>query len=194
MALSTEKLRILTFPQRIKGDQLDLNAMLLPTQNLLYVQAPFPSQLNPGTTVSLPKFISADLKLEVKAIKGLSTYPFSDAGVLASEGAGVDTLPTALGFPANLPVVYEGLAAQFKLDPNVPATGAGSPWADADGVRKYLPQSYRNAFNFTLPRTDFAKTDDSYHCAIKKTPAPDPTFKQSPDEVTWGRIIAFCLR
>jgi hypothetical protein len=194
MALSTEKLRILTFPQRIKGDQLDLNALLLPTQNLLYVQAPFPSQLNPGTTVSLPKFISADLKLEVKAIKGLSTYPFSDAGVLASEGAGVDTLPTALGFPANLPVVYEGLAAQFKLDPNVPATGAGSPWADADGVRKYLPQSYRNAFNFTLPRTDFAKTDDSYHCAIKKTPAPDPTFKQSPDEVTWGRIIAFCLR
>ena len=23
---------------------------------------------------------------------------------------------------------------------------------------------------------------------------PDPTFKQSTDEVTWGRVIAFCLR
>jgi hypothetical protein len=194
MALSVEKLRILAFPQRINGDQLDLNALLLPTQNLLYVQAPFPGQLNPGTSVNLPKFISADLKLEVRAIKGLSTYPFSDAGVLAGEGVSADPLPTAIKFPPNLPALYEGLAAQFKLDPTVPTAGAGSPWADADGIRKYLPKSYRAAFNFTLPRTDFAKTDDSYHCAIKKTPPPDPTFKQSPDEVTWGRIIAFCLR
>ncbi len=194
--LSNEKLRILTFPQRINGDQLELNALLLPTQRLLNVQAAFPSQLHPGTSVQLPKFITADLKLEVKAIKGLSTYPFSDIGVLAGEGATVDTLPTNLTFPANLPALYEGLASRFKLDRSGTATtaGAGAPWADADGIRKYLPKSYRAAFNFTLPRNDFAKTDDSYHCAIKQSPAPDPAFRQSPDDVTWGRIVAFCLR
>ena len=49
MPLAPEKLRILTFPQRIEGDQLDVNALLLPTQRLLNVTAPFPSQLNPGT-------------------------------------------------------------------------------------------------------------------------------------------------
>src|SRR5262245_32689909 len=139
MALSITKLRILTFPQRINGDQLDLRVLLLPTQNLLYVQAPFPSQLSLGTTVSLPKFINADLKLEVKANKGLSTYPFSDIGVLAGEGASVDTLATAIKFPPNLPLLYEGLAAQFKLDPTVPTVGVGSPWAVDDGIRKYLP-------------------------------------------------------
>jgi hypothetical protein len=192
--LSIEKLRILTFPQRINGDQLEVNALLLPTQKLLYVQASFPSQLNPGATVFLPKLITADLKLQLKAIKGLSTYPFSDPVVLHDEGVTVDPLATTIKFPANLPMLYEGLAAQFKLDKAAPTLGADSPWAAADGIRKYLPISYRTAFNFTLPRTEFAKTDDSYHCAIRKSPPPDPTFKQSGDEVTWGRIIAFCLR
>ena len=31
--------------------------------------------------------------------------------------------------------------------------GAPAPLADADGIRKYLPRSYRTAFNFTTPRT-----------------------------------------
>ena len=169
--LANERLRVLTFPQRIDGDQLEVNALLLPTQRLLYVQAPFPSKLNPGSTASLPKFITADLRLALTAIKGLSTYPFSDPGVLAAEGASADTLATAAAFPANLPALYEGLAAQFTLDPNPPTTGTDAPWADPDGIRKYLPVSYRTAFNFTLPRTDFAMTDDSYHCAIRKSPA-----------------------
>ena len=196
MPLAPEKLRILTFPQRIAGDQLEINALLLPTQNLLNTLAPFPSQLNPGTTVQLPNFIAANLKLELKALKGLSTYPFSDPSVLTAEGVTVETLGTPAAFPSELPALYEGLASQFKLDTSVAGTnkGAGTPWADSDGIRKYLPLSYRTAFNFTLPRTEFAKTDDSYHCAIQKSPSPDPTFKQSSDDVTWGRIIAFCLR
>ncbi|HEX8000564.1 MAG TPA: hypothetical protein VF528_19445 [Pyrinomonadaceae bacterium] len=195
MALSTEKLRILCFPQRIKGDQLELNALLLPTQLLLNVQTSFDSQLNPGNTVMLPKFISANLGLEVKAIKGLSTYPFSSLAALNSEGAMVDTFSTGLSFPDNLPALYEGLAAQFKLvnSGSATTTGAGAPWANSDGLRKYLPKSYRQAFNFTVPRTEFAKTDDSYHCAVKR-PKYDKHFKQSPDEITWGRVIAFCLR
>ena len=61
MPLSIEKLRVLTFPQRIAGRALDLHVLLLPTQRLLNALDPFPSQLNPGTTVELPKFIDADL-------------------------------------------------------------------------------------------------------------------------------------
>ena len=200
MALAKEKLRILTFPQHISGDKLNLNVLLLPTQGLLNLEATFPSQLNPGSTVQLPKFISADLKLELKAIKGLSSYPFSDAAALTDEGATVETQPTGVTFPGNLPALYEGLAAQFTLDTAAkplssnPTSGAPAPRADSDGIRKYLPHSYRGAFNFTTPRTEFAKIDDSYHCAIKRSPPFDPTFKQSPDYITWGRVIAFCLR
>ena len=196
MPLAPEKLRILTFPQHIEGDQLEINGLLLPTQNWLNLTANFPSQLNPGTTVDLPSFITADFTLELKALKGLSTYPFSDPGSLALEGVTVDTLATAAAFPPELPALYEGLAAQFKVTLSGAKTieGAGEPWADSDGIRKYLPKSYRSAFNFTLPRTEFAKVDDSYHCAIQKSPRPDLTFKQSADDITWGRIIAFCLR
>src|SRR5664279_3204978 len=130
MPLAPEKLRILTFPQRIAGDQLEINALLLPTQNLLNTLAPFPSQLKPGTTVQLPNFIAANLKLELKALKGLSTYPFSDLSVLTAEGVTVETLATPAAFPAELPALYEGLAAQFKLDTSVAGTnkGAGTPW------------------------------------------------------------------
>ena len=33
---------------------------------------------HPGTTVDLPNFITADFTLELIALKGLGTYPFSD--------------------------------------------------------------------------------------------------------------------
>ena len=196
MPLSTEKLRVLTFPQRIAGNALDLHALLLPTQGLLNMLDPFPSLLNPGGTVELPKFIKANLALAVDAISGLGSYPFSNPANL-TDGASLQTLPTAVAFPANLPALYEALAAQFDLVDKASAKnteGAPAPLADADGIRKYLPNSYRTAFNFTTPRTEFAKTDDSYHCAIKRSSGKNPAFKQSPDQITWGRVIAFCLR
>ncbi len=197
MPLSPEKLRVLTFPQRIAGRTLDLNALLMPTQRLLNVLDEFPSVLNPGTTVELPKFIDADLGLVVAAISGLGSYPFSNPALLAADGATVQTFPSGAAFPANLRALYEGLSAQFKLvDKSSPRNteGAPAPLADADGIRKYLPNSYRTAFNFTNPRTQFAKTDDSYHCAIKRSSEKNNAFKQSPDEMTWGRVVAFCLR
>lgn len=197
MPLSIEKLRVLTFPQRIAGGTLDLHVLLLPTQRLLNALDPFPSQLNPGTTVELPKFINADLHLAVDAISGLGSYPFSNPALLAADGATLQTLPTGAAFPPNLPALYEGLAAQFKLvdKTSVKNTeGAPAPLADADGIRKYLPRSYRTAFNFTTPRTEFAKTDDSYHCALKRSSEKNNAFKQSKDEITWGRVVAFCLR
>ena len=192
MALLKQKLRILTFPQRIASNDLELNVLVLPTQSLLNDLIPFESQLNPGGVISLPKFIAANLKLQVKTIRGLSTYPFSDELVLNNEGSKSDTFPTNIAFPQNLPLLYEGLASQFEIDPV--GAGVGDPRADSDGIRKYLPLSYRKAFNFTTPRTDFAKTDDSYHCAIKCPPKPDPAFVTSGNKIPWGRVIGFCLR
>ncbi len=34
-------------------------------------------------------------------------------------------------------------------------------------VKKYLPDSYRQSFNFVAPRTPNAVTDDAYHCAVR---------------------------
>jgi hypothetical protein len=195
MPLAPEKLRLLTFPQRIDGDRLDLRILLLPTQRLLYAQDLFPSQLNPGATVSLPRFIKADLALSITTINGLSAYPFSNPAVLASEGATADTVMAGLTFPDGLPALYEGLASQFALDPSPPALirgarGRRAPTATACANICRCP----TATPSTSPRTPFAVTDESYQCAIKRPPPPDPTFKNSSDVITWGRVIAFCLR
>jgi hypothetical protein len=192
MPLAIEKLRILTFPQRIDGARLDLRVLVLPTERLLNTLAPFPSQQHPGTTVQLPSFLSAELALELQAIRGLAGYPFSDPTVLAAHGATLQPFATNAALPPALPALYEGLKSRFSVVTT--GQGAPAPAADVDGIRKYLPESYRTAFNFTTPRTPFAKTDDSYHCAIKRSSKPNPAFQQSGNDVTWGRVIAFCLR
>lgn len=189
--LSVEKLRILTFPQRIDGRDLEVGVLLLPTQGLLNELADFPSQTNPGTNIKLPKFIGGSLSLDLDAIKGVATYPFSDETLLTADGASLDTLPTDAAFPANLPALYEGLAEQFTIKQG---GGVLPPAADADGIRKFLPTSYRTAFNFTNPRTEFAKTDDSYHCAIRRSSTRNKAFPPPSNDVTWGRVLALCLR
>ncbi|HTL07486.1 MAG TPA: hypothetical protein VL307_04480, partial [Chitinophagaceae bacterium] len=193
MALLPQKLRILTFPQRINGNQLELRALVLPTQQLLNITSPFESTLNPGTVVDLPAFIKAPLQLEVKTIKGLSGYPFSETANL-DDDVTVDSFPTTLAFPENIVALYEALYLQFKLPSSTASTIKGAGLPATEGISKYLPHTYRNAFNFTNPRTPYAKTDDSYHCAIKNTTEKNPAFAQSKNDLTWGRVIAFCLR
>jgi len=139
MPLAIEKLRILTFPQRIDGATLDLRVLVLPTERLLNTLAPFPSQQNPGTTVQLPSFLSAELALEVQAIRGLAGYPFSDPTVLAAHGATLEPFPTDAAFPPGLPALFEGLKSQFTVVPagqGAPAAAVTAPIAQfANGVR-----------------------------------------------------------
>jgi hypothetical protein len=192
MAPTKPSLRILTFPQRINGNKLDLNVLVIPTQSLL-IPVAVSSKLNPGTTVKLPAFINGDIKLQVQAIKGLSSYPFSDLSALTGEGVTVEPYDPGITFPANIQEMYEGLKASFPVD-DAPGLPTPPVRANDPGIRKYLPRSYRDAFNFSTPRTPFARIDDSYHCAIKNTGDPDPAFTQSANTITWGRAIAFCLR
>lgn len=193
MALLPQKLRILTFPQRINGDQLELRALVLPTQQLLNITSPFESKLNPGTVVDLPAFIKAPLRLRITTLKGLSGYPFSEAANL-DDGVTVDNFPTTLTYPDNIAALYEALYVQFKLEGSTASTIKGAGLPPSEGISKYLPKTYRAAFNFTNPRTPYAKTDDSYHCAIRNTDKPNPLFTQTKNDLTWGRVIAFCLR
>ncbi|WP_293676943.1 hypothetical protein [uncultured Phenylobacterium sp.] len=192
--LAVEKLRILVFPQRIDGRALDLNVLLLPTQRLLNVQDSFPSVADPAVTVRLPRFINASLGLEVQAIAGLKSYPYSNPALLPA-GTVVEPFDAGVAMPPGLPALYEGLRTQFQLtaDGDVRNT-EGAPPPTPDGIQKYLPHSYRAAFNFTNPRTEFAKIDDSYHCAIAKSSTANPAFPRARNEVTWGRVMAFCLR
>ncbi|MEO8108984.1 MAG: hypothetical protein ABI594_03080 [Ginsengibacter sp.] len=182
--MAPEKLRILTFPQRIDGNQLEVNVLVLPTTPSLSVTIPFPQMDNPAATIQLPQFINAQPDLRLNLISGLENYPFKSVTT--------DKPPFDINFPGNLPNKYEGLAGQFEIDPF--PKGAGAPKMDSEGIKKYLPESYRNSFNFTNPRTPYAKTDDSYQCAMKKPGVKDPLFPRTDNKISWGRVIAFCLR
>lgn len=59
-------------------------------------------------------------------------------------------------------------------------------------IKKYLPISYRKAFNFTSPRIRNAVTDDSYHCAMRDQQPPVPVQKNS--KISWGKVYAHLLR
>ena len=60
-------------------------------------------------------------------------------------------------------------------------------------IKKYLPLSYRKAFAFTNPRVKEAVVDDSYHCAFKEK-GINSSFKTSSDQISWGKVYAYCLR
>lgn len=59
-------------------------------------------------------------------------------------------------------------------------------------LRKYLPLSYRQSFDFVQPRTSLAVIDDTYHCLIQCPPDSKPPIADT--EVGWGEAIAFSLR
>lgn len=182
--MAPEKLRILTFPQRIDGTSFEVNVLVLPTTACLNNTVAFPQATNPAATIQLPQFINAQPDLRLNLISGLENYPFKTVAT--------ETPPFDILFPANLPAKYEALAGQFEIDP-MPSSGAGAPKTAAEGIKKYLPKSYRASFNFTSPRTPYAKTDDSYQCAMKKPGVKTP-FTTSGSKISWGRVIAFCLR
>ena len=70
-----------------------------------------------------------------------------------------------------------------------------APKAELDrdmAIRKYLPESYRDSFNFTAPRLKNAVTDNSYICALRDQKPPIDFVKD--DKVSWGKVYAHLLR
>jgi hypothetical protein len=83
-------------------------------------------------------------------------------------------------------------ARSTDVNPNSKHT---MPKAEMDrdlAIRKYLPVSYRNSFNFTSPRLKNAVTDNSYMCALRDQKPPIAFVKD--DKVSWGKVYAHLLR
>ena len=122
------------------------------------------------------------MKFVAQLIPSLENLP-APAGVTAQ-------VPLTTVSPTGVRSLFQQLAAQFSIVPNAPGQ---TPRRVGYSTRKYLPDSYRNAFNFDRPSTPFALTDDTYHCLLEnwpvKTPQPPP-----PATVTWGRVIGFAMR
>ena len=173
----TFKLSLLAFPQGFDGSVIRLRILVMPqgdpTAPLLTGVAPAPDS---------PAFGAAKLAFRAALIPSLDALP--------APAAATAHMPLTTDAPTGALALFNQLATQFNIAPN-PA--GQTPRRSNLSTRKYLPESYRQAFAFDRPRTPFAVTDDSYHCLLEnppvKTPQPPP-----PATVSWGRVIGYALR
>ena len=193
---------LIVLPQRINTEGiLDVNILFVP-RNI----SPLETIATPYSAVEAIPFVACQPKFVVK----ISTNPNGFAGKFPATEHVRDLI--GLEFPTQADTLYTTLKnatievngvlkpKYFDIDESRSAYKAGSAEHTAPkalqnidtAIRKYLPYSYRNAFNFTSPRLRNAVTDDSYHCAMREqTPL---ITKPIDHKVSWGKVYAHLLR
>ncbi|WP_219518845.1 hypothetical protein [Nonomuraea ceibae] len=168
------RLTLLTFPQSWDGSKLELRVLALPKGNPRL--APLPGA---------PPFAQATLALDVVIVAGLDSLP--SPGV-ESARIGLGMRPAAPGRAG----LYAELETCFAIKPTPPGQVIRPPGTQ---IMKYLMPSYREAFAFRGPRTEYAVIDDRYRCVLTETNvAARPPRPPVSHEVTWGQVLAFGLK
>jgi len=184
-----QRFSLLTFPQAFDGNSLTLNIVVLPRN-----QNPLVAAIDGEPALAgAPAFADAKLSFVARVVSGLAGLPGA-VPALAPRKAPVVR-------PGSARSIFEALGEQFTItdksapntELNLSAKRAPIPTSIERSVKKYLPVSYRSAFNFVAPRTPNARTDDAYHCAVRDA-APVPGFKRSPEAVSWGQVFATAMR
>ena len=178
----------MVFPQGFDGTILKLNIVLIPRN-----QDPFSSYATglPAPDDTAVPFADLDPQFELKIVKGLDEWPIGNA--LDPARAPV-TVAVNVNSAASKKALLQAIADDFGAKINITATDKiPDIQPDSPSVNKYLPESYRNAFNFTVPRVPNAKTDDSYQCAVKKDTKRIDGWKND-DDLSWGKVFAYILR
>ena len=183
---------ILTFPQGFDGDRLHLRILVVPRLSTEWNGDPLHPVIAgfPHVGDTTPAFADAELRFEARVIDGLDRFPVNapidfSAPLAGASGVIPDGRALFTELVANKP-------GRFKLDAANPQLA--KPVNPDIFIKKYLPQSYRQSFLFTGPRTEDAITGDAYHCAVRAPKPPNPTFLETPDTVSWGQVYAYCLR
>lgn len=178
------RLSILPFPQWFRDGSIELNIVVLArNQNPL-----LPAIEGHATIPDAVAFADAELSFEAHSVSSLAGFPNNHSPAVIK--------PAPVAHPPNARALFEALAGQFTIETAISnkALSAPEPAMTAPfPIRKYLPVSYRQAFNFTTPRTKAAVTDDSYRCAVRGA-VKVPGFKRTPDEISWGKVFAYALR
>ncbi|WP_027376530.1 hypothetical protein [Kaistella palustris] len=181
---------LLTFPQSYTAGQLFFNIVLLP-RNI---------DLRKPIGANIPSFLDGDFQFETKIINELDGLPLFSA-VTDSFSPNIPFLP------ANKKAVIEEIIVQMEEhdglkisdDPNVNLDKGAKTQMEAFAlknvaIKKYLPHTYRESFNFTTARTRFAVTDDEYECIIKNKDKKLTDSLTDRKFISWGKLIAFILR
>jgi hypothetical protein len=180
---------LLTFPQFFDGATLTLRVVVLPrNQNPLLRAIEGKAPAIPDA----PPFADAQLSFNAMILTGTGSFPNT---------APDDRAPLPTANPIQARALFTALGNNFDIDTSNPSNAdltvnkdKADDARDVDkSVKKYLPLSYRNCFNFTTPRTPNAVTDDSYHCAVRGADKVSG-FTRTPDTISWGKVFAYALR
>jgi hypothetical protein len=190
---------LMAFPQGVdSAGLLSLNIVFIPRNisPLEEIETSYNPPLVPAFATVQPSFV-------VKVVNNPDEFPGR------SPDKEKDAVTAALLYPPEISNLYktlkdskypDGKSKYFDIDEErskrnskVHGSHFAPPAMDASqAVKKYLPQTYRNAFNFKAPRTPNAFIDDSYLCAIRGQ-VDLPIF--IPDnKVSWGKVYAHLLR
>ena len=135
--------------------RLSIRLLVAPTGNPLGPLLPTP----PG----VPAFADSELSFRISISDSVAALP---QRTLVDQ-----TVDTPRAGAPDAPTIFA--AIQEAL--GIPSGAAGDTFAEqkpdtARQLKKYLPRSYRQSFDFTQPRTSLAVIDDSYHCLVQCPP------------------------
>jgi len=181
MSIENKQLFILPFPQHLRineadGNSLVMNIVVLPRNN------PFNDLVAGDDQTS---FVKSIFKLKAWLVKGVA-----DKLPVLGDHAG-DT-----NYQQKNNVVFQNgdrenifttIAGEFEIEEAPSGLSVQNPVL----LKKYLPESYRNAFSFGSPASN-AVTDDSYFCSLKNNDFPAPFVRN--DKVNWAQVLAFALQ
>ena len=187
---------ILTFPQHFDGKKLRINIVYLPRN-----QNPLANAIEgeKPRIADAPPFAGANLSFVAQTISDLSPglpveQPPDDAKVLQIiDPADPNDAKTLFNILANQFQIENKGTSNRNIDLKSYTKRAPEPFERERSVKKYLPLTYRQSFNFVAPRTPNAVTDESYHCQVRKA-GKVKGFKQSPDVINWGQVFAYAIR
>ena len=190
-----KRFTIMTFPQHFDGvDQLQVNILFLPrTQN------PLKPAIENDPLILDPVTAFADARLTFKAavLNSLDKFP----NIFNED----EFKPAPTDHPLHKAAIFTTLAdgSHFNIDvkdgsnellKDPLSDQKNKPRSLSNSIKKYLPATYRKAFNFIAPKLKGnGVTDDTYHCAVRNaTPVKD--FPRQTDIVSWGKVFAHILR
>jgi len=176
---------LMTFPQRFDGNILTVNIVVVPRN-----ANPFSDwQTGLGNPSSVPGFAKFQPEFSLSIVKGTDDFPLSNATAPSRIPIKVAVNPSPAPNKENL---LDQVAKAMPLPVTDHTDKLSDPLPVESSIKKYLPQSYRNSFNFTQPRHPNAITDDEYACAVRdKIP---PINYKPKDKISWGKVFANILR
>ncbi|REG90364.1 hypothetical protein [Algoriphagus antarcticus] len=176
---------LMTFPQRFDGNILTVNIVVVPRNANPF--SDWPTGLPNPTNV--PGFANLQPEFSISIVTGTDDFPLSNA----TAPSRIPIVRSVTIIPAtDKAAIIQKVADAMPLPITDNSDKLPDPVPVEKSIKKYLPKSYLESFNFTQPRHPNAVTDDAYHCAVRDK---IPTINYQPrSSLSWGKVFANILR